>query len=124
MCAIVGALMVFLAIKGYQLFARKLDTKGIMISCIVSVLVLFFSEMLCIAILIMETFHCTIIQAIASIPAFLKEIPELKRAMAGDMVIALLLMGVGAYGTIKKALQQRTRNVPVSKITEMVIDLK
>ena len=117
--AIGGAVMIVCAMKGYEMLGGRLNTTGIVISCVLSVLMLIFAEQLSLGIEIYKSYKdygVTFFEAFQSVPAFLDE-PEIRTAVIRDVVIGYVLMAVGAWGTVRQALKAGSGKQDVKKLT-------
>ncbi len=117
--AIAGAVMVICALKGYEMLGGKLNTKGIVISCIISVLMVLVAEQTSLSIEIynayIDYYDITFFDAFRSAPSFLEE-PDIKAAVIGDLAIGYILMAVGAWGTVRQALKAGSGRQDFQKI--------
>ncbi len=117
--AIAGAVMVICALKGYEMLGGKLNTKGIVISCIISVLMVLVAEQTSLSIEIynayIDYYDITFFDAFRSAPSFLEE-PDIRAAVIGDLAIGYILMAVGAWGTVRQALKAGTGRQDFRKI--------
>ena len=108
-CAIVGAVMIICALKGYELLGGKLNKTGIIICCLLSILMVIVAEQLCLGIEIYKAFkdyyEITFFDAFRSVPSLLAE-PEIRNAAVMDLVMGYLLMAFGAWGTIRQAYKK------------------
>lgn len=117
--AIAGAVMVVCSMKGYELLGGRLNIIGIAISCILSLVMVFFAEQISLGIEIYQTFkdyEITYVEAFRSIPSFMQE-PDVKSAVMSDLAIGYLLMAVGAFGTIRQALKNNSGTVNIKEVT-------
>lgn len=107
--AIAGAVMIVCALKGYEMLGGKLNKTGIIISCIISVIMVFFAEQLSLALEIYKSYNdaLTFFGAFQSIPAFMT-ISEVRTAVFGDLAIGYILLAVGAWSTVYQALKKGT----------------
>lgn len=99
--ALSGLVMGFCAVKGYELLGHKLDTKGIIITVVIMVIMVYFGERLDWAISVERANP-----GVGVIPAF-QAIPELiakgyieSGTYYGDMAMQYLFMAIGAVPTI------------------------
>lgn len=105
--ALGGLLMIICAMKGYELFGGRLNTLGIVINCVISIAMLFMAEYLCLGIEVYKAFRennhlsITIWEAMESVPFFLAE-SEVVAGVLRDIVIGLILMIAGAFGTVRQ----------------------
>jgi hypothetical protein len=92
--AICGLVLSICTIKGYQLFGGKLDKKGMFITILITILMIFASQYLLLSFEVYNEFKVdygiTIFQAIKSIPEFLQE-AEVKRSFLADLGVGYLL---------------------------------
>ncbi|MGN0131051.1 MAG: hypothetical protein ACI4AA_01265 [Lachnospiraceae bacterium] len=109
--ALGGLIMVVCSMKGYELLGGRLNKLGIALSCIISVLMLFFAEQVCLSIEICKALSdFTFIEAFQSVPFFLSQ-SEIMAAAAQDVFIGLLLMVVAAFATVKQAYKENSASV-------------
>lgn len=94
--AIAAYLMVVCAVKGYEKLAGSLSKKGLWISIIVSIIVLFLAEYVCIGVEIYKVFDVTIFEAIKAVPSFM-ELPEIMGAFIKDIVIGYVFMAIASF---------------------------
>ena len=111
--AFLGYLIVFLAINGYQRMAGKISKKGLIISIICSVLVLFFAESISLGLKIKDLMQLqSIFTAFSYIPYFLS-FSEIFAIVVRDIVLGLIFMGLGSWQyiyKIKKSLDEENLN--------------
>lgn len=105
--AIAGAVMIVCALKGYEMLGGKLNKTGIIISCIISVIMVFFAEQMSIALEIYKSYKdsLTFFGAFQSIPAFMT-LSDVRAAVFGDLAIGYILLAVGAWSTVHQALKK------------------
>ncbi len=118
--ALAGLLMVVCAMQGYKLFGRALDTKGIIISCLVSIAMVLVAEHLSLAVEIYKTYdtvftHMTFMEAVQSVPEFM-EYDEIKDAVVYDLIMGYLLMVVGAASTVFEAFKKSRSTVETNEL--------
>ncbi len=105
-----GLIGVILAIKGYQLFAKKESVKGIIISSVIAFLVLVLAWYLCFGKDIYDAFQewykagevdttLTYFESLRAVPAFLTD-SEVGPQYIKDLIIGLVFALIGALGTI------------------------
>lgn len=119
--ALAGCIMVVCALKGYEIFGKALDTKGVVIACLVSVFMVLFAERVSLAIEIYNAYNhvgrMNILEAFKAVPEFM-EMEEIRRAVIGDLVMGYFLMLVGAFGTVIRAFKEsrgvQNKNVPLN----------
>ena len=120
LCAFAGAIMVICALNGYKKLGGKLDTKGIILSCILCICMVWVAEQTCLAIEIYkvynEMFEVSFFEAFRSVPDFLGE-SEIKSAVTYDLVMGYLLMVAGAFGTVHQAIKESRGVVETSMVT-------
>ena len=134
--AISGLIGVVLAIKGYQLFAKKESVKGIIIASVIAFLVLVLAWYLCIGKDVYDAYQewykkglvsetLTFVESLKAVPIFLKE-PEIAAACYKDLAIGLVFALIGAIGTIItsikniKAKNKLFSSEPAGSATETV----
>lgn len=121
-CAIIGAVMVICALKGYELLGGKINKTGIIICCLISILMVAVAEQMCLGIEIYQAYkdyyEITFFDAFRSVPSFLTE-PEILRAAAMDLIMGYLLMAFGAWGTIRQAYKKGTGKRDVKMIASV-----
>lgn len=111
--ALGGLLMVICTMKGYELLGGRLNTLGIVITCTISIAMLFVAEYLCLGIEVYKVYNehtrlsISIMDALQDVPTFLTE-PEIAAAIFKDVAIGLILMIAGAFGTIKQTYKTNT----------------
>lgn len=112
--SIAGIAIITLACKGYDLLSRRLDGKGIVFCIIIAVLVLTASHFLCWGFEIYDVFKeeyaITLMDAIVSVPEMVYE-NDLLIGFVRDLMIGLVLIGVGVTPYIKKILHERNMKV-------------
>ena len=100
--AIVGYLIVFLAVCGYTKMAGKISKKGLVISIVCSVLVLFLAEYACLGIEIMKLVsYNNFFNALSLVPYFLS-FSEVVAVVIKDLIIGLLFMGIASFQYVYK----------------------
>lgn len=119
LCAFAGAIMVICALKGYKILGGKLDTKGVIISCILCIAMVWMSEQLCVAIEIYKAYGgmygVSFFDAFQSVPDFMG-MSEIKGAVTYDLVMGYLLMAGGAFGTVWQAIKESRGIVNTSMV--------
>ena len=120
--ALVGAVMVICALKGYELLGGRLNVLGIIISCVISALMLLLSEQICLAIEIYSAFHnvysITFFDAFTSTTAFLED-SEVLTSVAFDLIMGYILMIVGAAGSVHAAYKKNKATVDSRMVTSI-----
>lgn len=111
--ALVGYLIVFLAVNGYQLMAGKISKKGLIIAIICSVLALIGAEAIALALSIKDMMQLySVFTAFSYLPYFLS-FTEVVTVVIKDLLLGLLFMGIGSWQyiyKIKKGLEQEQLN--------------
>lgn len=101
---IAGLVAAVCALKGYEMLGGKIDLKGMIISVVLAVVMLFFAHQLCLAKEIYDVFsteyNITFADAFRSIPDFLED-SEVSIAFYRDLLIGYVLMAVASYSTIR-----------------------
>ena len=108
--ALAGLLMVVCAMQGYKLFGRALDTKGIIISCLVSIAMVLVAEHLSLAVEIYKTYDTVFTHM-----TFM-EYDEIKDAVVYDLIMGYLLMVVGAASTVFEAFKKSRSTVETNEL--------
>lgn len=120
LCAFAGAIMVICALKGYKSFGGKLDTKGVIISCIICIGMVWMSEQISLAIEIYKAYNdmfgVDFFEAFRAVPDFLTD-SEVKSAVTYDLVMGYLLMILGAFGTVHQAIKESKGVIDTSMVT-------
>lgn len=119
--AIAGFVLIICSIKGYELFSKKMDVLGVIISVSISAIMLFFAQNLCLAIEIQkafgESYGLGFFDSFKLISEFLKE-PEIKSGFFTDLGIGYLLMIIGSIRTIMNIIKQANNPIEVTKLTQ------
>lgn len=111
-----GLVMIFCTMKGYELLGGRLTKLGVCISCLISILMLFVSEYLCIAIEVTKVYEdFSFMDSLALTPLFIKE-PEVSDAVIMDLFVGFIFMVVGAFATVKQALKSSSATVKTRMI--------
>lgn len=106
-----GLAMIFCTLKGYELLCGKLTKPGIVISCVISILMLFVAEYACLAIEITKAYSdFSFMDSCQLVPLFMKE-PEVSNAVTMDLFVGFIFMVVGAFATVKQALKDSSISV-------------
>lgn len=108
--AICGLVTVICAINGYRIFARKLSMKGIVISIVISVLMIFLAEYTCVAYEIYKAYSevyssVSFFAAFRSVFDFMTLSGEITGAVIRDLVIGYALGAVGSFAYIRNIVQ-------------------
>ncbi len=103
-----GFLMSFLAIKGYEKFAGRLDLRGLILAIIVSVIMLAVAEMLCLDLEIIKALDVDFERALDLLPRFLEE-SEIQEAVAQDLAFGYIFMLIGSFSMYYQAYHQVKR---------------
>ena len=122
LCAFAGAIMVVCALRGYQLLGGKLDTKGVIISCLICIGMVWMAEQTCLTIEICKAYDeeygmaISFFEAFKSVPDFMG-VSKIKSAVTYDLIMGYFLMVLGAFGTVIQAFKQSRGVVHTSMIT-------
>lgn len=104
-----GAVLTVCTIKGYQLFGGKLDKKGIFLTIVITILMVFVSAYLSFGLDIYNAYkldaNITIFDAIKSVPDFL-EYPEASRAFFIDLGLGYLFTLLCAVSQFKHSYKE------------------
>lgn len=130
LAGISGIVGVICAIKGYQLFAKKSSTKGIVIAVIMTVLVLVIAWYLCLSLDAYQAhiawfeageldYRITFADAVLGSYIYLFD-PETALSCWGDLLIGLLLCGTGCFAQVRQAVAKNKAAEP-AKVEEEVI---
>lgn len=107
--AVVGLIMVICTFKGYEKFGGKRNRTGVVLCTLLSVVMLLFAEQLSLAVELYQVFSeyyiMTFFDAFRMVPAVLAEESEVLTSVIGEMVIAYLLMFLGAFSVIRSAFR-------------------
>lgn len=120
--ALGGLLMVICSMKGYELLGGRLNKLGITITCIISVAMLFAAEYLCLGIEVFKVFKentrlsVSFMEALQNVPTFLTE-PDIAGYIFRDMAIGLVLLVVGAFGTVSRTYKSNVGAVNTRMVT-------
>lgn len=119
--AIAGFVLVIFSIKGYELFSKKMNILGVIISVSISAIMLYFAQNVCLAIEIQkafgETYGLGFFDSFKLISEFLKE-PEVKSGFFSDLGIGYFLMAVGSIGTIINVIRHANNPIEITKLTQ------
>ncbi len=100
-----GILMGILTIKGYELLAGKLSIKGIVVSAIIMIAMVYLSNQLDWAITIMNEFKVSIGEAFTSVN-YVVEVAELKSTYYGNLGLLYLFTLAGSVPMMISAFKQ------------------
>jgi hypothetical protein len=92
-----GLAGVFLAIKGYQIFGKKLSKRGLVIAVVVTVLVLILAWYINCAITVYREFkdEFNFFECLLLVPKIFKDYPEFTKSSVLNLVVSLVFAGVG-----------------------------
>lgn len=111
--SIVGYLIVYLSIRGYEMLAGRISKKGLIICVVCSVLALIAAEYVCLGIEIMDLVSLNnIFNAFSMIPYFLS-FSEVAGVVLKDVIIGLIFMAIASFqlvSKINKSLDEQTLN--------------
>lgn len=105
---IAGIAMFSLTYGGYKKFGKKSDLFGIIFSVILSIIMLFISELICWVIMIYSEYSMygyTIMDSIVAAPLLL-QVPEIASEIVKDMLFGYLFMILGTFNKIKNLIAE------------------
>ena len=106
--ALSGLILAFCTIKGYQLLAGGMSTKGLIICAVLMLITPFVADWIDWGILILQSFpeyDLTIIDTVLAFPEFLKEDPELLGDYLKNLGMLYLFVVLGGFVTLKNAFK-------------------
>ncbi len=116
---IAGFIGVICAVKGYEIFAKKISLKGVIIAVIASVVVILAAEYLSLAYSCLEMFRTefedpsiTLADSAYFIWQMLldPELPEIKTEVLKEVGIALVLCAVASFTSVRNAIGSAKAN--------------
>ena len=97
---------------GYQKFGKRISVKGVIISIVIAVVIIFLAEYLSLAYVIFDSFKgyydITFFDAVRAVPEFLTE-PEVIGSFARDLLISYALGAISSFATVKQMLSENKR---------------
>lgn len=117
--AITGVVMVVCTFKGYELLGGCLDIKGIIVSCLLSIVMLYFANQISWAWEIFNVFKAeyqiTFFDAFRSTMDILKEV-GMTREFYGDLAMGYIFTVIGGATVIIGALKGAKGNYKIEKV--------
>ena len=108
--AISGVILAFCTLKGYELLAGRLSTKGIIISIVLMLITPYLADRISWAIELMKVFGeygLTFGDAFAAVPGLIEEGVIEMGAYLKSLLMVYGFTALGAYGSIKAAVKYR-----------------
>lgn len=111
-----GLAMIFFTMKGYELLGGRLNVAGITITCIISILMLYFAEQICLTIEIYRAYNdtqgmsVTLLESFQSIPYFMSN-TEFKNAVIQELFIGYVVLVLGAFGIVKSTYKKNVASI-------------
>lgn len=106
--SIAGLVTVICAIKGYEIFGKVLSLKGLIVSLLITIVMIFVSGYICMAFDIYSAFKgqisITIFDALRSVKGFLTE-EEVRSAFIKDLAMGYGLSLLGSFRYIANAFK-------------------
>lgn len=115
--AISGIVMAICTLKGYELMGGKISAPGVIVSCAIMAVMVWFSCSLDFSISIAAELDAGVFEVFRVLPELFGEISELFASFIGNLAIAYLLTAVGAVPTIIGMFKQKTGHYSTKKLT-------
>lgn len=116
---ITGFVMAMCTFKGYEKLGGRLDKKGIWISLVISIVMLFIAELICLAMEIHSElgsyYSINFFDAILSVPFFLQE-DEILWAVLKEMLMGYGFMALSSFSYIKTMHAQAVKEEKIEKL--------
>ena len=106
--SISGVILAFCTLKGYELLAKGLSKKGIVICIVLMVLAPFIADWICWALVLMEAwadYGVTFAEAFVTIPALLEDGTIAMEDYLMDLGMLYLFVVLGGFYTVRNALR-------------------
>lgn len=116
--AISGIVMAVCTLKGYELLGGKISIAGVISSCVIMAIMVWFSTNLDLSIAISTEFEMSVFDSFKLLPQVLGMSSELEMAYFGDLLIAYLLTAVGAVPTIISLFKAKTGQYRSKRLTQ------
>ncbi len=115
---ITGFVMVVCCMKGFELLGGRLNRPGVVLSILISVVMLFVAEYLCVGIEVYKAFHevsdVSIMNAIRAVPYYLTDWPmasELRNGMMKDLAMGYVFAVLASISFIRQSLKATANGV-------------
>ncbi len=108
--ALSGVLIAFFTLKGYELMAKKLSKKGIIICVVLMILSVLVADWVVWALAMMETFPeygLTFMDCMQYVPQMLMDGSIAMSDYLGNLGMLYLFVTMGAFGTVKNAIGRK-----------------
>ncbi len=121
--AICGLVLMVCAFKGYEIFGKKIDMPGIIVSVVVALLMGLVSQYICIGLDAYEVFSeygISVMECMRAVPALLAD-PEmgLLGAYLPDLLMGYAFMAIGSFSFVRNAIAaQKHGGVLVEKLAQ------
>ncbi|MBQ3864642.1 MAG: hypothetical protein II781_02260 [Clostridia bacterium] len=105
--ALSGLIAAVCSLKGYELLAKKLSIKGIIISCVLMLVMLYIGNRVDWAIAVSKAFNVDFFSAFRGIPELVKQEAEVRAEYIKNLVMVILFALLGAVPTILTAIKNQ-----------------
>lgn len=107
MAALAGIIMAVCTLKGYEILGGKLSNRGIVISIVVMIVMIFVGDRLDWAILVSQQLEMPFPMAFQAVPVLLAEEIIEPAIYVVNLLLLYLFMAVGAVPTIRSSIRNR-----------------
>ena len=107
MAALAGIIMAVCTLKGYEILGGKLSNRGIVISIVVMIVMIFVGDRLDWAILVSQQLEMPLPMAFQAVPVLLAEEIIEPAIYVVNLLLLYLFMAVGAVPTIRSSIRNR-----------------
>ena len=105
--ALSGLIAAVCSLKGYELLAKKLSIKGIIISCVLMLVMLYIGNRVDWAIAVSKAFNVDFFSAFRGIPELVKQEAEVRAEYIKNLVMVILFALLGAVPTVLTAIKNQ-----------------
>lgn len=102
--ALCGVVMGVCALRGYQMLGKAMSKKGIIITLIIMIIMIYVSNWLTYAITVADVYNVDILTAFQATPEIIS-LEEVASSFYKDLAMLYLFTALGAFSTIKKCFK-------------------
>ena len=104
--SISGLILAFCTLKGYELLAKGISTKGVILCAVLMLLTPYIADRISWALIIVRDLEVDFATAFASVHEVV-ELAELTGDYIKDLVLVYVFTALGAFGTLKSAFKKK-----------------
>ncbi|MGF0033939.1 hypothetical protein ACQRBN_13400 [Bariatricus sp. SGI.154] len=104
--SICGVIMGICTLKGYSLLAKGISMKGLVISAVIMIIMVYLSNMFSYGLAVAEVAEVDIVSALLAVPSLVSEGIIETGTYYKDLVMLYIFTGIGAVPTIRDYLKK------------------